>query len=171
VFRIRIVFLRIRIPDGIQLIEKFYLSFGNIDSKQPGLHPVLLVPHICIWKVVPYPSLRVYFSYNLLKKRALAFGLWLSEKNLPPCWIRISIFHADPYPGGKSFADLMRIRIRNTGSAKSFFLMLICFMLLKNRVSTTLFRHRHFCIVVSPGPVVMDQSISAFFHCFFFFFS
>jgi hypothetical protein len=44
----------------------------------------------------------VYIFYDLLFKKVLAFG---SRDKFACSWIRIRIFHADPDPEGKSFAD------------------------------------------------------------------
>ncbi len=50
---------------------------------------------------MPYPSLSAYFCYDLLKKRALAFGSQNRFAQQDPD----QHFHAGPDPEGKSFLD------------------------------------------------------------------
>ncbi len=81
-FRIRIGFSRIRIPGKIILVDpdtdpdhlKSKLLFINIDSKQPGLHTELSIPHIFSKMCHTLLSGSIFVLIRLIN----SLGFWLS---------------------------------------------------------------------------------------------
>jgi hypothetical protein len=64
-------------PYRIQIIEKCWRSFRNIDSKQPELHPVPPVPHI--FSKLCHILLSMYILVMICFKKSLR---WIQEANL-----------------------------------------------------------------------------------------